>query len=62
MISLIAHVVVTLRRRKPAFIGRYYWAYCAHRSHTRGLRCWRWFVYDGYCAHHNATCYTDCEK
>ncbi|MDX2550159.1 hypothetical protein [Streptomyces stelliscabiei] len=33
---------------------------CNHRSHRLRLRCWRWFVYDGYCARHNDSCWGQC--
>jgi hypothetical protein len=30
---------------------------CIHPSHRLNLPCWRYAVYDGFCAEHNQTCY-----
>lgn len=57
MISLIAHLRLLGRRDRSVWVGGYNWRYCLHRSHRLRLPCWRWFVYDGYCHHHNRTCY-----
>lgn len=34
-----------------------YYRRCEHRSHRLHLRCYRGFVTDGYCDHHNDTCF-----
>lgn len=34
--------------------------WCAHRSHWLGLPCLRYRTYDGYCGHHNYTCWEKC--
>jgi hypothetical protein len=60
MIDLIARLLLLLRRRRPFILAGIYWCYCSHRSHDRGLRCYRWTAYDGYCTRHNATCYFSC--
>jgi hypothetical protein len=41
-----------LRRWRSGYYRR-----CCHRSHRLRLRCYREFVYDGYCGTHNDTCY-----
>lgn len=61
MKELLAHVLMVVRRRRPFMMAGIYWCYCAHRDHRTGRRCWQWFVYDSYCAHHNSTCYSGCE-
>ena len=38
-----------------------YYRLCSHRSHRLGLRCYRGFVYDAFCAHHLRTCPYTCE-
>lgn len=43
-----------------AFLRRYrngYYRRCLHRSHRLRLRCYRGFVYDGFCYRHNETCF-----
>lgn len=58
--AFLAFPIAVVRRRKPFYLGGLYWAFCGHRSHRYGLRCWRWFCYDGYCSKHNVTCYGGC--
>lgn len=57
-----ARVTLALRGRKPFYWSGVYWAPCIHRSHRLGLKCWRWFIYDGFCPHHNNTCWGECKK
>lgn len=60
MTELLAHLVLHGRHQYTVTINGVHWRYCSHRSHRLNLRCWRWFVYDGYCGHHNASCYIGC--
>lgn len=62
VISPLARVVLLLRGRRPFLWAGVWWCYCSHRSHRRGLRCRRWFIYDGYCRHHNVTCSDGCAE
>jgi len=59
--SLLAEVCWTIRH---PLVASYYIKSdprCVHLSHRRKIRCFRPKTYDGYCAHHNATCFhEDC--
>lgn len=37
-----------------------YYRRCSHRSHRLRLRCYREFVWDGYCYRHTDTCWNEC--
>lgn len=49
-------------------IGQKWWYFrykimgrCNHKHHRFGYRnCWKGWVYGGYCAEHNRTCYAEC--
>jgi hypothetical protein len=42
---------------------RGYYRRCRHRGHWVHLRtCMRGVTYDGYCAHHNHTCWAYCDR
>jgi len=58
----IAHAVLLGRHHRTAVVGGYHWRYCSHRSHWLRLPCWRWFIHDGYCHHHNETCWLNCPE
>jgi hypothetical protein len=60
--AVLAHLALLGRHRTTRIIGGYHWRYCAHRSHRMRLPCWRWFIYDGYCARHNASCWSACPE
>lgn len=62
MTELLAHVRLFGRHRRTVVVGGYHWRYCHHRSHRLSLPCWRWFIYDGYCARHNDSCWGSCRK
>lgn len=59
--AFLAHLALFGRHRRTVVVCGLHWRYCVHRSHRRRrLSCWRWAVYDGYCAQHNESCYTEC--
>ncbi|HEY9353649.1 MAG TPA: hypothetical protein VIP28_10375 [Nocardioides sp.] len=60
MAAFFAHLALFGRHRRTAVVGGYHWRYCHHRSHRLRLRCWRWFIHDGYCARHNNSCWGNC--
>ncbi|MEJ8671902.1 hypothetical protein WKI71_36720 [Streptomyces sp. MS1.AVA.1] len=62
MAELLAHVALLGRHRRTTIVGGYHWQYCGHRSHRRGLPCWRWSQWDGFCVRHNRSCWTYCHK
>jgi len=59
--TTLAFLTCFARRRRPFMFNGVWWSFCAHRSHRVGARCWRWFVYDGYCHKHNGSCYGGCK-
>lgn len=58
---LIAHIRLAARHSKSVWVNGMRWEYCCHRSHYYGFTCWTWSDYDGFCARHNRSCYTECE-
>lgn len=58
--SLLAHLRLLGRHRHEVVVNDRHWWYCNHHSHRWQLPCWRWHRWDGYCAHHNRTCYLAC--
>jgi len=61
MSELIARLRLFGRHRRTVVVGGLHWRYCSHRSHDRGKQsCWQWAAYDGYCTHHNTTCWGEC--
>jgi hypothetical protein len=62
MTALLAHLRLFGRHHTTVTVGDYTWRYCNHRSHILGLRCWRWFNHDGYCADHNQSCWDKCPE
>lgn len=62
MTELLAHLILVGRHGCTVEVGGLTWRYCGHRSHRREQWCWRWSVWDGYCAHHNQTCFNSCPE
>ncbi|GAA2107796.1 hypothetical protein [Streptomyces synnematoformans] len=60
LLELLAHLLLAGRHGRSVAVGGLHWRYCGHRSHRRGLRCWRWQVYDGHCPLHNRSCIHSC--
>lgn len=60
--QLAAHAALAGRHHTTVVIGGLHWRYCGHRSHRLRLRCWRWHIHDGYCARHNASCWSNCPE
>ncbi len=49
-----------LRLLKPLHkLSRY--PRCIHLSHRLSLPCWYGAVWDGFCKHHNNSCWGECE-
>lgn len=49
----------SLHRWLRTYRGGYH-RLCAHRSHVLRLPCYRACRWDGYCGHHNQTCWEPC--